>query len=386
MKYSFIRKFVFNIFALCALSLLFSSCGGGNGNVFFISGDTLDIRYASHLQIVEGNDYTVVNLRNPWDTLQILHTYVLVPRDGVYNTDSLPEGTMVRVPLQRSVIYTAVHCGLVEELGTIDAVIGVCDAQYIHQPEVSIRIVDGCIKDLGNSMSPNVESMIDLRPDAVLLSPFENSGGYGRIDRLGIPIIECADYMETSALGRAEWVRFYGRLYGCADKADSLFVSVEASYNALKQKAQTCEKQPTVFADLPVGHSAWYVSGGGSTIGRLYSDAGAHYLFSDNESSGSVPYSFETIYEKAREADIWLIRYNAPQDYTYRSLAAEYEPYTHFEAFRNQTMYGCNTAYSHFYDEVPFHPERLLAEFVCIFHPELCTDSIATLRYYAPLK
>ena len=228
--------------------------------------------------------------------------------------------------------------------------------------------------------------MIDLRPDALLLSPFENSGGYGRVDRLGVPIIECADYMETSALGRAEWVRFYGRLYGCSDKADSLFASVEAGYNAWKQKVQTCEERPTVFADLPVGNSAWYVSGGGSTIGRMYSDAGAHYLFSDNESSGSVPYSFETIYEKAREADIWLIRYNAPQDYTYRSLAAEYEPYTHFEAFRNKTMYGCNTAYSRFYDEVPFHPERLLAEFVCIFHPELCTESIDTLRYYAPLK
>ena len=59
---------------------------------------------------------------------------------------------------------------------------------------------------------------------------------------------------------------------------------------------------------------------------------------------------------------------------------------THFDAFRNRRMYGCNTAHSRFYDEVPFHPEWLLAEFACMFHPELCTDSQDALRYYAPLE
>ena len=55
-------------------------------------------------------------------------------------------------------------------------------------------------------MKPDIERIIDLRADAILLSPFENSGGYGRLEQIGVPIIECADYMETSALGRAEWM------------------------------------------------------------------------------------------------------------------------------------------------------------------------------------
>lgn len=71
-------------------------------------------------------------------------------------------------------------------------------------------------------MNPDMEKIIELHPDAILLSPFENSGGYGRIEKLNIPIIECADYMETSALGRAEWMRFYGLLFGVASEADSL--------------------------------------------------------------------------------------------------------------------------------------------------------------------
>lgn len=42
---------------------------------------------------------------------------------------------------------------------------------------------------------------------------FENSGGYGKLDKLHIPIIEAADYMESSPLGRAEWMKFYGMLF-----------------------------------------------------------------------------------------------------------------------------------------------------------------------------
>ena len=82
-------------------------------------------------------------------------------------------------------------------------------------------------------MNPDMERIIDLHPDAILLSPFENSGGYGRIEKLNIPIIECADYMETSALGRAEWMRFYGLLFGAAPQADSLFAEVDSCYSDL---------------------------------------------------------------------------------------------------------------------------------------------------------
>ena len=229
-----------------------------------------------------------------------------------------------------------------------------------------------------------MERIIELQPEALLLSPFENSGGYGTVGRLEVPIVECADYMETSALGRAEWMRFYGRLYGCASRADSLFAAVEHDYLMWKHRAQGCSERPTVFTDLPAGSSAWYVPGGNSTIGGMYADAGARYLFADNTNSGSVPLSFETVYAEAKDADFWLIRYHAPVDRTYASLAMEHQAYIHFSAYRTRRMYGRNTANSTFYEEIPFHPERLLAEFAYIFHPELRDDTV--LCYYKALE
>ena len=188
--------------------LLFSACKRKEQDLFMQEGgDTLNLRYAENLQIVKYQHYTQVTLRNPWDTLKTLHTYLLVNKQDSCPS-SLPEGTIVRVPLSNSLIFSSVHCGLLQELGALDKIKGVCDLQYIRVP----AILESCrkkeITDAGSSMNPDIEKVIDMHPDGILLSPYENSGGYGRIEKLNIPILECADYMETSALGRAEWVRF----------------------------------------------------------------------------------------------------------------------------------------------------------------------------------
>ena len=71
-----------------------------------------------------------------------------------------------------------------------------------------------------------------------MLSPYESSGGYGQLGKLGIPLIECADYMETSPLGRAEWMKFYGILIWKKALADSLFSAVKKEYRNVTRQAQ----------------------------------------------------------------------------------------------------------------------------------------------------
>ena len=117
--------------------------------------------------------------------------------------------------------------------------------------------------------------------------------------------------METSALGRAEWMRFYGLLFGQTQKADSLFAEVEKNYNELKALVAPLSYAPSVISELKNG-SAWYVPGGKSTSARIYADAGANYVFADDEHSGSVPLAFETVFDKGQNADFWLIKYNQP--------------------------------------------------------------------------
>ena len=367
---------------LLACGLAGSSCSSRSEHPALQQGDTLALRYAENLVLVDYPDYTMATLRDPWDTLKTLRTYILVPKSSPLPSD-LPAGTVIRTPLSRAVVYSSVHCGLLHELGAGNAIGGVCDLKYIKLPAIHHDVARGHIADCGDGMNPDIERIIDLHPDAILLSPFENSGGYGRVEKLGVPIIECADYMETSALGRAEWMRFYGRLFGAVPQADSLFARVDSSYNRLKFRAALSSVRLSVVCELKNG-SSWYVPGGRSTTGRLLADACSDYAFAGDRHSGSVPLSFETVFEKAGDADVWLIKYNRQRDMTYRDLQADFVGYTGFKAFKERRVYGCNTGKAAFYEETPFHPDWLLADLIHILHPE--TGSTDSLRYYRKLE
>jgi iron complex transport system substrate-binding protein len=130
--------------------------------------------------------------------------------------------------------------------------------------------------------------------------------------------------------------------------------------------------------------SAWYVPCGQSTMGQMYADAGADYLFSWCEGSGSVPLSYEVVLDKAADADVWLLKYNSDVDRTLESLLADFAGYSHFKPFRQRNIYACNTHHRHLFEETAFHPERLLKELVAIFHPRLLTGY--TLQYYEKMR
>ena len=345
------------------------SCKSHRQGTAVEEGDTLALKYATHLSVVRYHDYTVVKLADPWNSGKTLHTYVLVPADQEMPAH-LPEGAVVRTPLKKAVVATSVHCSLIIDMGCREQIGGVCEPQYIHIPYILEQLDKGKVIDCGSGMAPTVEKIIDLQPDALFLSPFQNSGGYGKVEELKIPIIETADYMETSALGRAEWMRFYGMLFGCEQTADSLFAEVEKSYLSLKEQAKTSNGSPSLLMDKQTG-SVWYVPGGQSTIGGMIADAHIGYAWHNDDHSGSLPLPFESVLEKAGDADIWLFRYNAPHDMTMRELLTDNGGYKQFKAFVNHQVYGCNTATSKFYEETPFHPHLLLRDFICIAHPDL---------------
>jgi iron complex transport system substrate-binding protein len=341
----------------------------------------IPMKYAENLKLIKGDGYTEAILRNPWDTTSILRTYILVDKDKEA-PEHLPEGTLVRTPLSKALVYTATHCNLIHELGAVKSIGGICEIQYIKVPEIIEGCANGTIVNAGEGTNPDIEKIIDLHPDALLLSPYENSGGHGQVEKLKIPIIECADYMETSALGSAEWIRFYGMLFGCEAKADSIFATVEKNYNELKKLATSQTKKPKLMCEVKSG-SAWYVSGGRSTTGKLYADAGADYAFASYPNAGGIPLSFETVFDKAQDADIWLIKYNQATDLTLTSLREDYAPYAQFKAHKQKQVYGCNTGLKTYYEDFPFHPDRVLKDLIKIFHPSLLPEY--ELKYFSKL-
>ena len=368
------KKIIF--YTIFFILLFIISCGGGDKSYPEVDGEVVQIHHSSLLTIVDCDGYSVVDIADPWGDNQLAR-YLLVPADSVI-PDGMPSGILLCTPLENVLVFSGVHAMLLEELGVIGSIKGVCDAQYIYCDAVSDRVASGDVVNCGNSLNVNSEAVMQLSPDAVFVLPFEN-GGFGKLEKLRLPLVQCAEYMETSPLGCAEWIRFYGRLFGKAALGDSIFFAVCDEYEALSKVALSAGEFPRLMCELK-SSSAWYVPSAESTMGRMYTDAGADYLFSFSKGRGSTPLSFETVLDKAADADVWLFKYNSPIDKTYSSLLSEFPGYSHFAPFKMQNIYACNTHRKHIFEETAFHPERLLKELIEIFHPGLIPGY--TMRYY----
>lgn len=391
-------------------ALLMAACQGGKTAAADAeAGDTLEMKYAKLLTIVkhgdgeessdaaEGIDYQYAEaiIANPWKAGTMLHRYILIPngKEGDKTVAMLARRRStgarcttdtVRTPLESNLVFTAPHCQLLTELGCQNAITGVCDKDYINIPDIKSRAqadakVAHPIMDCGSSMQPDIERIIALHPEALLISPFENSGGYGKLDKLRIPVIETADYMETSPLGRAEWIKLYGLLLG-SSKADSLFSAIEKEYLQLKAEAAKLPLGLSILTERKTGN-VWYVPGGKSTMGILLRDAHARYIFADDTHSGSLSMSPEQIIAKGNQVDVWAFKYFGGNALTKQNLLAEYQGYQALKAFQTGTVYETDTSCEPYFELTSFHPEILLREFIILSHPE-AGDKFGKLRFY----
>ena len=382
-------KIKIGLFAAAALfvALLAPACNSGAKKALTEADKVDSLHYAQGLKISYFKDFTQVTLRDPWDTLKQRKNYILAARKLLEAQpklrDSLAKlGILIATPAERAVIYTSVHAAMAEQLGMLDKVCGVCEPEYITSDEILRRVENQTIADLGQSTSPNVEKIISLNTDVIIASPFENSG-YGAAEKLGIPIIEAADYMEHHPLGRTEWVRFYGLVFGCRERADSLFRETCNRYNALKEACASVTERPTVILERKWGQT-WAVPAAGSYVGCLHRDAGANYIFSEITGASSMHKSFEEVFERGCKADFWLLKFSSKGNMSYADLKREYQPYSNFDAYKNHRIFGCNTLVSTYYDDITLHPDQILADLIHIYHPELVPDHKP--RYYFPLS
>lgn len=381
-----------NIIFGALVVLLVVACQGGK-TASGEGGDTLQMKYAELLTIVKHNDgaYTEAIIENPWKKGTTLHKYILVPKgnegdetvarikDDIRENATLQMGShcdIVRTPLESNVVFTAPHCQLMYELGCKNAITGVCDKDYINIPDIKERV------DCGSSMQPDIERIISLKPEGLFISPFENSGGYGKLDKLHIPIIETADYMETSPLGRAEWMKFYGLLFKSEERSDSLFSSIEKEYLALKAEAAKLPQGLSILTERKMG-SVWYVPGGKSTMGILLKDANAKYIFADDTHSGSLAYGPERILSKGTQIDVWAFKYFGGKALSKSDLLAEYEGYKALKTFNQNSIYQVDTSTQPYFELTSFHPEILLREFIILAHPK--ATQFGKLRFYQHL-
>ncbi len=320
-------------FILCLFGLICVACQPKSTSSVTddTAGFTIDIQ----------NDSTIITIYSPWQKEQVM------------------QKLSFNQPYERIVCTSATHMGFISELGMTDKVVGVCRPERVYNLSEEDR---EHITDIGDDMQPSMEKILLLNPDLVILYTYAQGDPIpAQVEALGIPILYCNEWTETTPLARAEWIRMFGAVFGCLNQADSIFASVSDAYAQLKVDSLKF-KGKSLMSGMS-WRGTWYVPAGGTFMGNLFRDAGAQYKYENNPSTSSLPLTMEQALQDFAQADVWV----GCEANSLKELEAIDKKHTWFNAFQTGQVYNFRrralpSGANDFWESATVHPERVLQD------------------------
>lgn len=332
------------------------------------------LKYATGFEIKQFKGYKELIIKNPYPKAEKGQSYVLIEDKNILAYTTFIQGTkFVDIPLKKIVVTSTTHIPMLELLNEENSLVGFPNTKYISSPKTRELIKKGNIKELGKEQNINTEMLIDLNPDAVIgFSLSSNNKMFQNIEKAGIPVILNGDWLEKTPLGRAEWIKFFGVLYGKEKQADSIFNTIEKQYNKAKEIAKKSTLKPTILSGV-MYKDKWNLPAGESYVAQFLKDANINYPWQDSKGSGSLSLSFETVFEKTKDAKIWI----SPGNFeSFTQLKEANQHYKQFDAFKNKQVYNFTkhkgeTGGVLYYELAPMQPHIVLKDLIKVTHPEL---------------
>lgn len=330
------------------------------------------LKYATGFTLEKNSNFTLLTVKNSFPEDHNEYNYILYKK-GVVIPDSLNNYTAIEVPIKTIAVTSTTHIPSLEMLNETESLVAFAGLNYISSKKTRSRIDAGKVKELGNNNGLNTEILFELQPD--VLVGFTVDSDYKTKDNLvanGQKVIMNADWTETSPLGKAEWIKFFGALYDKNELADSLFNKIETDYLETKERAKTALRKPTVMAGA-MYQDQWFLPNGNSWAAQLIADANGEYLWAKTSGTGSLSLSFESVLVTAQNANYWI----GPAQYTsLAQMKADSENYTLFEAYKKQNVFSFSTKKGAtggviYYELAPNRPDLVLKDIVKMLHPTL---------------
>src|SRR6478609_4574793 len=338
--------------------------------------DSARIKYAKGFTIQglsDGNK--IVEVGYPYQGAKSGYKYLLVQRGNkIPKHESDVE--VISVPIQSIVCTSTTHIPLLDYLNETDKLIGFPTTDYISSEKMRKRVDEGKVKDLGIDKGMNIEELFLLKPSLVMgYAMSSDLGQLKKIKELGVPVVINAEYLEKHPLGRAEWIKFMALFFNKEKMADSVFQFIEKEYLTAQALAKTTSSKPTVMSGIVYG-DVWFMPGGKNYATTLLNDAGCNYLWRDTESNGWLEIGFESVFAKAKDADLWI---GVGTFKSLKEIEASEKRYALFKPFKEKNIYSYNARQgakggSEFLELGYLRSDLILKDLVKIAHPELLQD------------
>ncbi|RKS90342.1 iron complex transport system substrate-binding protein [Flavobacterium limicola] len=330
------------------------------------------IEYASGFSINKYEGYSIVTVSNPWPEANKNFTYILKEKNGSI-PDSLKKYTTIPVPLQSIVVTSTTIIPFLEMLGVEKSLVGFPHTDYVSSEKTRKLIDAGTVKNIGQNEKLNMEQLIELEPNLIVTFGIDNNNPMlDNLQKSGLKVLIQADWMEQTPLGKAEWIKLYGALFGKEKEAKTLFDGIVKNYNDAIQLVATKKPTATVLYGS-MYQDQWYVAKGNSWVAQFMKDAKANYLWANVAGTGSLSLPFEKILEKAKTAKYWIATGS------FKSIAEFKNSNTHysqFDAAKSKNVYTFEsklgaTGGTIYYELAASRPDLVLKDYIKIFHPEL---------------
>jgi len=367
--------------ALLALTLPASAAFDAKGCVtdfqpgtdYFSAKSSVD--YADNFSVAYFDHYKVVTVERPTPGGQ-KESYVLV-QCGTPEPELGPElanAPRITVPVHSLFSGSTSQSPALVAVGGVDAVTGVARRAFIATPELIEHMQQAEVVEYETSGVVNVEAVVAATPDVFMAG----GGGEAEVQRLavaGVPVVNFAEWQETSPLGRAEWVKFMGVFFNAEGKANAAFAEVVAHYDAaLALVADVPESERPLVLSGQAFNGVFFAAGGQSFMARLIHDAGGRYVFEDDTSTGSFQIrDLERLIVAARDAKVWIqasINY-----FTLADIKAEDPRLAALPAAQSGQVWipdalkGPNGGVQ-FYELGSMRPDMVLMDLISILHPD----------------
>ncbi|MBT1705082.1 ABC transporter substrate-binding protein [Chryseosolibacter indicus] len=346
-----------------------------NASPQFSQPEKIKIKYASGFKVTALKNATLAEVTYPFQGATSGYKYLLVPA-GEEVPEHDAQTRIIYTPVSSIVCTSTTHIPLLDYLDESDKLVGFPTTDFISSIKMRKRIDAGKVTDLGMDKGLNMEMLVSLKPDLVMgYTMSSDYGQFKKMEELGIPVVINAEYLEKHPLGRAEWIKFMALFFNKEKQADSVFQVIEKNYLQVKSMTDTIKHKPSVLSGIVYG-DAWFLPGGENYASRILKDAACDYLWGNDQSNGFLQISFEAVYEKAHQADLWIGVGNYAN---LKEIENADHRYSKFKAFQNKKVYTYDARKgakggSEFMELGYLRPDIIIKDLTKIAHPNLLTD------------
>ena len=259
------------------------------------------------------------SVQSPFILLTVLNSdrYLLVPENQNAPQNLPAEIKIINLPVKNAYLAASSAMSLICAFDSLESIkFSAIQKKDWHIEAPAHAMENGSFLYAGKYNSPDFELLLKENCPLALESTmiYHNPQILEKLESLGITVFVDKSSFEEHPLGRLEWIKLYGLLFGKSDEANAFFDRQIEKLNLDAESEKTEIEPKTVTFFYITANGMVVIRGSDDYIVKMIELAGGKYAFSQTRKSKSpsVQISMEQFYAQSANADILI--YNSAID------------------------------------------------------------------------